>query len=195
MAVKIRVVACDVPSDSIFHGSLPRIDYRDAFAAQFRSPRELVVDDAYRAFFRTVPRWISALMRLRNAIVKRLGLKYAQGVAPESLERLPIAKGSATGLFQVYEVGPGEILSGEDDKHLDFRVLVRLERLAAQAGAGEYRLLVATDVRFRNILGRLYFVPVGIFHRLIVPAMVRAIVKDLSASGYPADSGKKETSR
>lgn len=172
--MRVPVRLCPVPSPSLLDGSLARIHYADAFEARFDSAAELGVEDAFRSFFGTAPRPVVLLLRVRNALVRRLGLK-APG--PEGLDAasLPIAPGVAFGLFKVYAVAPAEILAGEDDRHLDFRVVVRLE---GKAGSG-YRLTVATVVDFKNRFGRLYFAPVRIFHKLIVPAMLRAMARSL----------------
>jgi hypothetical protein len=183
--LKSPVTPCPVPSPSILEGSLSRVHYRDAFASGFESDADLTVDDAFRAFFRTAPKTVSALFRLRNRIVRRLGLKAPEEPDSARLDTLPLERGTTVGLFRIYAKGPGEILAGEDDKHLDFRVLIRLER---EPGNRHYRLLVATVVDLKNALGRMYFAPVRVFHRWIVPAMVRAMVKGLAAAaaGAPA---------
>jgi hypothetical protein len=76
--------------------------------------------------------------------------------------------GGKLGIFKVYARSDDEVLLGEDDHHLDFRV--SLLRVPEQ---GSDWIVVSTVVRFNNWLGRLYFLPVQFFHRLIVVAMLR----------------------
>jgi hypothetical protein len=73
------------------------------------------------------------------------------------------------GVFRVYERTDDEVLLGEDDRHLDFRVSMLLQREGLEAP----RVVVATVVRYNGRLGRLYFAVVRPFHRRIVPAMLR----------------------
>ena len=61
---------------------------------------------------------------------------------------------------------------GLDDRHLDFRVSLRLLRSDDAAGV----LQLTTTVTFHGRLGRLYFALVRPFHRRIVPAMLRSAV-------------------
>lgn len=76
--------------------------------------------------------------------------------------------GERIGIFPVVARTPDEILLGLDDRHLDFRVSVRVaDEESANLG------IVSTLVRFNGWLGRAYFLPVRPAHRLIVPVMLR----------------------
>ena len=165
-----------IPEGSLFHASLPRFDYIDVFGCGFSSQRELKPEDAVRAFFKSAPGWVRFLMALRDRIVGLIGLKTSGDFSEAAFDRFVIVPGNALGVFHIFAVGPHEIILGENDSHLDFRVLVRLE----PDGEAKYRLIVATGVRVNNLLGRLYFIPVGMFHRRIVPAMLRGIVRNLA---------------
>jgi hypothetical protein len=69
-----------------------------------------------------------------------------------------------------------EILLDEDDCHLDFRLSLRLEPMGPR-----HRLTVSTAVHFHGRAGRLYFLPVGPLHRVIVPAMMRRMTRHVEA--------------
>lgn len=172
------VEACGVPEDALIRKALPRIDYADAYRARVRSGRNLTVDDVFRAFLHSAPAWVSALMRLRNSLVSVFGLKTTGSMDPKALEKEVFRPGDDHGLFKVLQKDDRELLAGEDDKHLDFRVSCGLVR----TGGGtvpEWELVISTTVHFRNVFGRMYFLPVKPFHRWIVPAMMKRIVRDL----------------
>jgi hypothetical protein len=78
-------------------------------------------------------------------------------------------------LFKVFDVTPQEVLLGEDDKHLNFRVSFLIEKL----GEEEFQLTLITVVNFNNFFGKLYFFPVKPFHKIIVPTMLKGIVRVL----------------
>ncbi|MFK0385890.1 DUF2867 domain-containing protein [Agrobacterium sp. NPDC090273] len=105
------------------------------------------------------PRWISALMSLRNRIVAIAGLKTVAFVA-----------GASAGGFPVVSSTPQRTVLGFDDRHLNFRIVVDIRE-----GADRRYLDVTTLVRRNNLLGRLYLLAVGPFHRRIVPATMRPI--------------------
>ena len=67
---------------------------------------------------------------------------------------------------------------GEDDKHLDFRVCLRV--------LGDGQATLATLVRFHNVWGRAYFACVRPFHGLVVKGMLRR--------AGPSRSGWREAS-
>lgn len=78
-----------------------------------------------------------------------------------------------------------EVILGEDDKHLNFRVSLFLERQPNETT--NKNLTVSTTVEFNNWLGRLYFLSVRPFHKLIVPAMLKGIIKELEKQNVLRD--------
>jgi len=142
----VREVA--VPPSPLAEASLERVDFSDAYAAPLPAGSDPDPQAWVDRVFHQPPRWVGAAMRARNVIAERLGLE---------------APASTRGGFPVLAREEREILLGMDDKHLDFRVSVRVE-----AGT----LIVATRVRLRNRLGRVYFAPVKRVHPIVVRAMM-----------------------
>jgi hypothetical protein len=156
-----RVRPVPLPPDCLALRHLPRFDYADAFRVEL--PRQPSAGELAQTFLLGPPRWVVALLRLRNLLVRPLGL--AVDVPASALHPRPgLAVGDALGFMRVYEVTEPEVVLGADDRHLDYRVSLRIEGRAAVA---------STLVLFHNALGRAYFVPVKPFHRLVVPAMLR----------------------
>jgi hypothetical protein len=118
--------------------------------------------EAATRMFARPPRWIQALLNLRNLIVAPFGLKTS-GAG----ER---ATGGMIGIFPVVSETPGRLVAGFDDSHLDFRVVVDV----ASAGAGQ-QITATTLVRTHNWLGRAYLAAIMPFHRLIVRSMLRRV--------------------
>ena len=81
------------------------------------------------------------------------------------------------GLFTVFHKDENEVVLGEDDKHLNFRI--SLYKAESLRGKDTKSLTISTTVKFHNWLGRLYFMPVKPFHRLIVPRMLKGILKQM----------------
>lgn len=139
--------------------------------AQFVDAYTLTIDDpsldargAAERMFATRPPWISGLMAVRNFLVSPFGLKTS---APRTGGRRDVV-----GFFPVISQSPGRIVTGFDDKHLDFRVIVDI------APAERTRRVRATTlVRTHNAQGRLYLATVLPFHRLIVPSMMRQLLR------------------
>ncbi|MEO1448550.1 MAG: DUF2867 domain-containing protein [Bacteroidota bacterium] len=158
--------------------------YSDSFAEVVsNSSPPFTVADAAKSFFTSTPPWVKALMQIRNAIVAPFGLKIdapETSLGPEEQRNAFTAQaGDQLGIFKVYDVSEQELIMGEDDKHLDFRVSV-LKDEPTEEGT---RLILTTTVYFHNRWGRLYFLPVKPIHKFIVPAVLRRMVKQLEDRG------------
>jgi hypothetical protein len=161
------VVAVAVPVGSLAD-AVPFHDYRDAFRMAIDPERFPTVDAFARAFVSSPPLWIQGAMRVRDAVVGVFGMKRAGDLPPTAMpERYDV--GAMAGIFRVYARTDRELLAGEDDRHLDFRISIFHE---------ESSVTVSTLVFFHNLLGRAYFIPVAPMHRLIVPMMMRAALED-----------------
>lgn len=154
------------------------IDYQDSYSANLPTKEpSLTIEEVGRGFFSTAPSWLKKLFMLRNKLVKFIGLKV--GKEAEDREAMLAAYnfevGEAFGLFKVFQKSDNALIIGADDKHLDFRVSLLIDRSATE----KEKLTITTTVYFHNWTGRLYFIPVKPFHSLAVPAMLRSIVKKL----------------
>lgn len=178
--MSISVLKTQLPASSALHFSFPKNNYTDAFSVHLKDTQlQLQPLDAVKTFFEAAPSWVSWLMHLRNAIVKLFGIKTSDqsGSRERVLNTFTGEPGQSIGLFRVFSRSEHEIVMGENDKHLDFRISVWLE----PQGSSKQVLTLSTIVVLHNWLGRLYFWPVKIFHRLIVPVMLRAMVRKLES--------------
>ncbi len=173
MKVRRAVESVAVPVDGLLAGALPRVDYADAYRATLEGTPAPSLDELARALLGTAPGWVEALMRLRNTVVRPFGLKTGP---VKSADPATLAPGARVGIFCVLARREGELLLGEDDRHLDFRVSLRIEE-----HAGKTCVVLTTVVCFHNWFGRAYFVPVAPMHRLIVPAMITSGLDALAA--------------
>ncbi|MEN0105961.1 MAG: DUF2867 domain-containing protein [Pseudomonas sp.] len=128
---------------------------------------------ALRAMSAT-PRWIDNAMKLRNAIVRRLGLKDLGSLTRIDLNRdeASYQPGERIGIFTLVSNQPDEVVMADKDKHLD--VYLALNRLPINAD-GTRTLVMSTVVHTHNWLGTLYMLPVAPFHRLIAPLTLQNV--------------------
>lgn len=108
------------------------------------------------------PRWVDALVRLRNILVTPFGLKKSGEGAP--------APGGLIGLFPVLSETPERLIAGFNDSHLDFRIVVDV---AGNAASREVTL--TTLVKTNNLLGRSYLMLITPFHKLVARGMMGRI--------------------
>jgi uncharacterized protein DUF2867 len=162
MTIRNRTVnEVAVPPSPMAERKLPRVDYADAFAVALPADAPRDPEALLDRIFHSAPKWVLAAMGARNALVRLVGLK-----APSSVRAG----------FPLLDRDEREVVLGLDDRHLDFRVSVLVEGDTA---------VLATRVRLRNTLGRAYFAPVRLVHRIVVKAMMRRL---LTSEGCPSSS-------
>lgn len=119
------------------------------------------------------PKWVETCMKLRNIAVQLVGLKNLGGLAdlaPDKAES-DYKVGDRLGIFTLIEVTPNEVLLGDDDRHLKVTLSVSCERQST----GQTLVTVTTVVYVHNLLGKIYMLPVTPMHRMIAPAVAKAI--------------------
>lgn len=83
------------------------------------------------------------------------------------------------GVFEVFSKTEKEVVLGENDKHLDFRFSLFLE----PDGQTKHFFISTVDT-YNHWSGRLYFLVVKHFHRMIVPTMLKGIIKELENKNH-----------
>jgi hypothetical protein len=102
---------------------------------------------------RTMPRWVLALLGVRQLAVRLIGLRP-----------------SPADTFAIDDVVGEEALIEVSDRHLDFWCAVGVD-------AGRRLLRVTTVVSLHGWRGRVYWSVVRLFHGVVVQAMLRRTVR------------------
>ena len=147
----MRPIEVDTPPDCAT--ILPAADFSDAFAIDVDRPLN-AMEAAEMALSRQ-PRWIAALMTIRNIVVAPFGLKTE---APPERPHI--------GIFPIVSSSPQRVVLGFDDAHLDFRIVIDV----TARSAATRRITATTLVHRHSALGRAYLAAILPFHKLIVPA-------------------------
>lgn len=143
--------------DLVSAAGLPDPDFADAFALRLapRATRDVAVWQAALLAAGSPP-WLDALVRVRMLLARAMRLDTAEwqpGTSP----------------FVVLRQDDGLVVSGADDRHLDFRAVLHVQERAGEPA----ELVLVTVVQRHNAAGRAYFAVVRPFHRLVVPALLR----------------------
>ncbi len=177
----MKITKATLPKDSILSGG--EYGYVDSFQVKYEDAGDCISSqDIGKAFFTSAPSWVAGLFDLRNRIVSVFGLKTSGKVEnrEELFKNFQCEPGEKLGLFRVYHRDKNEVILGEDDQHLNFRVSLLKEDFPHDPQLKT--LTMSTSVQFHNWLGRLYFLPVKPFHMLIAPTMLKGIVRQLGSS-------------
>lgn len=167
-----------IKKESLLYANRSDYDYIDSFEYSIPdADNKIDITHIGEVFIQPNSKWIEGLLALRNRIVSVFGLKHT---APDKNDLRLWEKGAQAGIFKVFDTATNEIVLGEDDKHLDFRVSLLLKK------EGENKLIsVTTLVKYHNGLGRCYFFFVKPFHRVIVPMTLKQKLISLSAFQTP----------
>jgi hypothetical protein len=139
----------------------------DAFSIRLPADASANPDVLARFIFAEQPSWIGALIQVRDGIVAGFGLKTARHLATLSSD----GTAPRISIFRVFSSSETEIVLGENDKHLDFRVSILCTPASPPATGGQ--LTLSTVVHCHNRLGRAYLSVIAPFHRQIVKASLR----------------------
>jgi len=140
-----------IPENSVITSGFDKIDYFDTYRVV-----KITNDNAEKiaAEIFKLPNWALWLMKIRDFIVGFFGLKTSKEKRVEQ----------AT-YFQTIVQNENEIVMGENDKHLDFRTSVLVDREKSF-------IYLITVVCFNNFLGKIYFLTIKPFHKIIVKSIL-----------------------
>jgi hypothetical protein len=156
-----------IPENSIISDGFERIDYCDTYEVVTKTNDS--IDKLTTKIFK-IPDWVALLMKIRNTLVKLFGIKTGDTNDINESEYYPI--GSKAVYFTVIDRNDKEIVMAEEDKHLNFRTSVLIRR----KGSSEF-VNLTTIVKYNNIWGRIYFMPVKPFHQIIIKSLMKRLIK------------------
>ena len=163
---------CQLPPESRLAESLPRMDYLDSFEVPSRTPEQDLVA-IYAAALGHLPKVFKQLLVVRSYLVKAFGIA---GVSYKDLNE-PIDTGRSyvvgdkVGRRTLIAKHQDELITGANDRHLDFRVSVFRD--------ARPRIVLSTAVMTHNAFGRAYLATILPFHRFDVAKLLG----DSSAAG------------
>jgi hypothetical protein len=163
-----HVTETDLPAESALRSWVEDADFYDAYECGLNDA-SLTPTEIFLRAARATPIWAEMLMSIRNRIVKLLGLKDVGNLgAVTEMSVTSYEIGDRLGIFNILAKTDSELILGIDDRHLDVRVSV-LKFIRA----GLERYAVSTVVKTHNRLGRIYMMPVGRIHPIIVKTLMK----------------------
>lgn len=170
-ARKQPVTSVSLPSESLVKAMYAAPDLADAYSIHLPSNASKDPEVLARFIFARLPPWMISLMKTRDALVSGFGLKTARHLKSIAAEE----SNGRVGIFKIYDKEPTELVLGEDDKHLNFR-------LSFLHSDSPSQLILSTVVHCHNRWGRLYILLIAPFHRLVV----RSCLGNAARVGWPA---------
>jgi len=150
----------------------------DSYSIDIENKKKYSIDYLTALLFTSIPEWVRLLLKLRDFIVKPFGLET--GIIPESKNidsSLHYDRGDRAIFFHVINRTTSEIVMAEDDKHLYFRTSLLVRN---KSKPNIQSLYLTTLIQFHNIFGKMYFMPVKPFHKLIMKRLLIKLSKNIS---------------
>lgn len=160
----------ELAKNSQLHGYVGKRDFLDCYSVDIGRADVPLVEVAQR-IFTGLPCWINSLLAARDFGVSFFGLKTTSGLPRNDVIRPSVKVGELISFFRVRSIGKSEIILGEDDRHLDFKIAVHRDSETPS------RISLATWVRTHNPLGESYLRTISAFHVLIVNARLAALAR------------------
>jgi len=156
-------------------------DYFDAFTVVVNG-LDYTPKDLTRAFMMSPSKWVAGMFVFRNKLAGMVGLKTPDTSmdVDEVFQSARFEVGEKFGLFHIYKKNENEVILGENDSHLDFRLSIHQKALPKSE---QIELTLSTGVVYNNWVGRAYFVPVRFFHVPVAKSMMRRMVGILEMRG------------
>lgn len=164
MAVK----KTDLAAGSALHRFVKTGDFLDCYSVEIKRT-DLPIGEIAQRIFTELPGWINALLAARDMGVTLFGLKTTAQLPKNNDRQTPVQVGEPINFLCVRSISRNEIILGEDDAHLEFKIAVFRETESST------RISLATWVRPHNRLGRIYLRTIQRFHVLIVKARLAAL--------------------
>ncbi len=155
-------------------------DYSDSYEGVFVDVKnDKMMEDIGKSFFSFTPKWIENLLSFRDFFASKVGLQTLDNTIDkkDKLQKFNGEPGEQVGFFKVFQKTGNELIMGADERHLNFRTSFFVENL--QSENQNKKLIITTTVNYNNWFGKLYFLPVKPFHKLIVKAMLRNMINTL----------------
>ncbi len=169
-----------IPDDSILKNNEKSFHYVDSFRSQDATMRpDNDVISIGKLFLTSGPGWADCLMSIRDKAVGVFGLKTAGQLTSEAKnpDNFKFQMGEQLGIFKLYAKTGNELVLGDDDKHLNFRVSLLLD--GKNKDTDKKKIMITTAVEYKNVFGRIYFLPVKPIHQFIVKGTLREIIRKL----------------
>lgn len=142
-------------------------DLVDSFAVQIPQDAGTNIRSIAHAILGQPAPWFKVLLSVRDRFARVFGLETSAELRDANTESDRID------FFPILSVDDDELILGEDDKHLNFRVSLLLQRGTSGPGL----VLATTVVRCNNHLGRIYLAAIKPFHQAVVRSNLQRAAK------------------
>ena len=164
----MKTEKCEIPAESLVYKFFPA-DYSDSFNVKVEQSIKATPDDLLVGFWTDMPAFVNVLFKIRNFLVRFVGLKGPEGRDTKDLEN-SIRNGVESGFMSVPVKDEHETVMLLQDTHLNAYLSVRI--------SDDKRIVYAnTLVKYNKCLGKIYFAIIRPFHSIVVKQTLKRAIK------------------
>ncbi|NLT52323.1 MAG: DUF2867 domain-containing protein [Ignavibacteria bacterium] len=149
----------ELPKETLIMKNMESVNYYDSYMIKKKTSDSIEI---ITKKILTLPSWIIFALRIRYyLIVRPLGLstgRFDSGIENLKENDNPVP---------IIGKNENEIVMGSDDKHLYYRISIMKREIEQES-----EIYLNTIVKYNNIWGKLYFMPVKIGHKLVVKSLL-----------------------
>ena len=168
-----KVMKTDLAPQSDLHRFVRAGDFLDCYSIDV-GRSNMPIGKVAQRLFTGLPSWINALLATRDVAVAPFGLKTTAELPQNHDRGAAVEVGAPINFLCVRSISENEVILGEDDAHLDFKIAVFRET------GDRPRISLATWAHPHNLFGRLYLRSISRFHVLIVKSRLSALSRELA---------------
>jgi|SRR5690554_592392 len=175
----MEISEVEIPDNYLISQYNGKIDYKDNFQLKTDMLKNVPKPkDCLVAFFKSFSPLITKSIIVREIIAKKIGLKIAKELSnrqrSKRIDEFEGSIGESIALFEVLDKNDIELLTGQTDKHLDFKLSF------VSYKEDRYNIIeLVTTVKTHNLLGKIYFLFVKPFHRYFMKRLLRKMNDEL----------------
>ncbi len=162
-----------IPAQSLLNDVFAKADFAESYTYTFMPEKDFTIEEACYFYFNSAPLWTRFMFVIRNVLVRLIGYEtLGVPTKADELKKFRPYIGNRLGLFKVIDKSKNEIVLGDDDDYLNFKNSILKET--------ENKMMVitlSTIVKFNSRAGKIYFSVIKPFHRQIVKAMMRNMIR------------------
>jgi hypothetical protein len=128
--------------------------------------KNLTAYQAYEIMTSHQPKWLEILFRIRDCLVKAVGIKPINGFSRSRKENHDSNLNKIVHFFTITEETDNKLTLVVKDSHLDVCVCIIV--IDEHDNSNKNTLYLIASVKNHNIWGKLYMLPVSILHPYIV---------------------------
>ena len=175
----MKIIEIELNKEYLITKQSKDVSYSDVFQLRTTSLNKVPKPkDCMIAFFKAFSPFFTKLLLSREKIAKKMGLKTAtkltQAEREAYLNEFEGNIGDSIAIFDVLDKNDIELLTGQTDKHLDFKL-----SFISYEEENDKIIELATVVKIHNTLGKIYFFFVKPFHRYFMKRIFKKMEKEL----------------